>query len=169
MLGGDDTRFKIVKLKGGHQQLTRWLLFWDMAVLFCCVAPVVVLRFTRNLKDWQVSQILYWVESIYKLLSLPFLVLKIPMVIQLFFHIAITGFDRNGKLTRKLPRRIPFHEFDADPDAKGFEGVCTSGRSLSELLAGSVGLLLVIGAIVAFFYILFYVALVVSGTTTRIL
>ena len=59
--------------------------------------------------------------------------------------------------------------FDADPDAKGFEGVCTSGRSLSELLAGSVGLLLVIGAIVAFFYILFYVALVVSGTTTRIL
>ena len=169
VLGGEETRFKIVKLKGGHQQLTRWLLFWDMAVLFCCVAPVVVLRFTRNLKDWQVSQILYWVESIYKLLSLPFLVLKIPMVIQLFFHIAITGFDRNGKLTRKLPRRIPFHEFDADPDAKGFEGVCTSGRSLSELLAGSVGLLLVIGAIVAFFYILFYVALIVSGTTTRIL
>ena len=48
VLGGEETRFKIVKLKGGHQQLTRWLLFWDMAVLFCCVAPVVVPGTTRT-------------------------------------------------------------------------------------------------------------------------
>ena len=63
---------------------------------------------------WQISQILYWVEAIYKLLSLPFLLLKIPLIIELFFHLTKTGYDRKGRLLRKQPRRIPYDADAAD-------------------------------------------------------
>ena len=57
-------------------------------------------------EDWQLRATLFWLKALFGLLSMPFLVFKIPVLSTLLMQVRPTGYDKKGRVvlhTRPRP------------------------------------------------------------------
>lgn len=85
--------------KGGH--LSKW--FWYDTTITLCVFAFMLLAFVTSSDgyfsaSWRLRSTLYWIRTIYGLLSLPFALLKLPFMMKVLTHATVTGYDRNGRV-----------------------------------------------------------------------
>ena len=84
--------------RGGH--LSKW--FWyDTTITLISIALMGV-AFGSNDGDfsssWRLRSTFYWVRTVYGLLSFPFFILKLPLMMKVLTHATKTGYDQNGRI-----------------------------------------------------------------------
>ena len=106
-------QFKVLKLPGANLDFKLSLLVWDMLVVACIVLPGAFFIFWwgRELAFWQRMAIIYWGKAFYQLLSLPFLLMKIPFFMRLVTQTRKTGYDEHGKLRPHRKQMMDRHRF----------------------------------------------------------
>ncbi len=85
--------------KGGH--LSKW--FWYDTTITLCVFALMLLAFVTSSDgyfsaSWRLRSTLYWIRTVYGLLSLPFAILKLPFMMKVLTHSTVTGYDRDGRV-----------------------------------------------------------------------
>eukprot|EP00163_Fabomonas_tropica_P034162 TRINITY_DN933_c0_g1_i1.p1 TRINITY_DN933_c0_g1~~TRINITY_DN933_c0_g1_i1.p1 ORF type:complete len:364 (+),score=80.55 TRINITY_DN933_c0_g1_i1:916-2007(+) len=108
--------------RGGS--LRRWV-YYDTFLFACLVIAYIAYAlvgpypihdkddFERN--EWRVKADLYWMRTIYGLLSFPFFFFKMPVMSSILTHAKPTGYNRNGK-TVPVNKRKPWTDSSSDDE-----------------------------------------------------
>jgi len=82
----------------------RHFVYYDTITFFLVLAFVAAAAFLfhtsvldEGFSQWQFKADLYWAKTIYGLLSIPFVVFRLPIVFTLLTHAKPTGYSENGK------------------------------------------------------------------------
>lgn len=93
------------------------LLIYDFILFIICAALTIWAAFGNLLNDdasvsnnseayternWQFTATLYWIKSLYGLLSFPFIILRLPVLNSLFAHVKPTGYNWWGRCVTYL-------------------------------------------------------------------
>jgi hypothetical protein len=95
-------------------------LVWDVAsvvIAFGFVGFMFVSE-SMSLDDWRFRTSLYFAKMVIGLLSLPFLVFRLPFIKQALTQTRVTAYDQSGECIPKLPAVEIHRRFDANKAAR---------------------------------------------------
>ena len=103
----DRAQFRIDHLPGTNLNLKMFFLKWDVGVFVAIALPGFVAMLFYAGAFWQKMALIYWGKALYQLLSLPFLLMKIPLFLRLITQTRKTGFNRRtGKLEHHQKKMV---------------------------------------------------------------
>ena len=102
--------FKVVCPPGMKRSPVNSMWNWDI-----CVLLVIAIGFTLfgvlhrySLTSWNLQSLMYWARTLYMLLSVPFVALKIPGLNLVITHAQRTGYNKFGATVRFAKTKLPF-------------------------------------------------------------
>jgi len=75
-------------------------------ISFCIILLLALIVVFSPLDDWQREALLFWVRTLYGLLSFPYIPFKVPLLANILLHTRRMGYDEDGKTVRVIkPKR----------------------------------------------------------------
>jgi hypothetical protein len=108
----DRAQFRILQLPGTNLNFKMFFLKWDIGVFVAIAVPGFIAMFMYANAFWQKMALIYWGKALYQLLSLPFLLMKIPFFMRLITQTRKTGFNkRTGKLEGHQKKMLHYPDY----------------------------------------------------------
>ncbi len=83
-----------------------YLFWWDTFTIALLLLLAIVSYFILHQERWQLETTLYWLRTVYGLLSLPFVVFKLPIIRNILIPIKATGYNRDGETVLCVKKQI---------------------------------------------------------------
>ena len=83
------------------------LFWWDSFCVFFVLALALIAWGLVGQTGWQLRATLFWLKALFGLLSLPFLLFKIPVLNTLLMQVRPTGYDDKGRVVLHTRVRPP--------------------------------------------------------------
>lgn len=83
------------------QRVRSWVVY-DLVVFVLCAGVVAFAAFREYHvhedleEDWKALAVMYWMRTVYGLMSLPWVLLRLPGIFTVYTHAAPTGYNQNG-------------------------------------------------------------------------
>jgi hypothetical protein len=105
------------------------LFWWDSFCVFLVLGLALFAWGGLGQQGWQLRATLFWLKVLFGLLSMPFLLFKIPVLSTLLMQVRATGYDQWGRVVlhvRMLPLALNFNQ-----DTAGNPGITRMDRQES--------------------------------------
>ena len=109
--------------------------WWDSFCVFFVLTLALFAWSVVGQTGWQLRATLFWLKALFGLLSMPFLLFKIPVLNTLLMQVRSTGYDEKGRVALHTRVRPPIHNNtdSFNPSSSSSSGEATSDQSSGRL------------------------------------